>query len=298
MPIRVASSAAILAVLLTLSLSHETSAQGWKFPLFTAGQGPAAARSASPSALFAAEDLVVGFPNPNEVREINDDIDVDGNVFIVNNGRLRVNLARLRVKGNIHVLQNGGFEMQGGQLEFQQDYLYQRSIALMNKASFWLNGSTVQCGGFNISCAVSDTAVLRLDNTEFGGGLMTTTLAGDGSVTARGSRRIGELLFFDRARGSFNDCDQVLTWLTLPSGSTLDASFPGSQVLGSWHFPDSAAATGYDYAVSWSGCTNLYWGLMLEPSCEAVIRDADLLAVGALFRGNGTSTVAGLVNNA
>ena len=265
MQIRVASVVVLCAGLLTATQVSESLAQGWNLAQLTGAVAASPASFDEPAKLTAAENLVVGFPNPNEVREINDDFDVDGDVLIVNNGRLRVSLARLRVRGNIYVLNNGGFEMQGGQLEFQQEYLYQRSIALTNKASFWLNGSTVQCGGFNIGCALSDTAVLRLDNTEFSGGLMTTTLAGDGSVTAHGSMRIGELLFFDRSRGSFTNCDQLLTWLTLPQGSTLDATFPGSQVLGSWHFPDSATATGYEYAVSWSGCTNLYWGLMLEP---------------------------------
>ncbi len=247
----------------------------------------------------AAGDLVVGFPNPNEIREINTDIDVEGNVLIVNNGVLRMNGARLRVQGSVHVFNGGKLEVLGGTLVFVQDYLYQYGLTAMNTSAIWLNNSVVQCGGFNISCGVADTAALRIDGSSFSGGIMTTTLADHASVEAAGSQRVGELLFFDSATGSFSGCDGLLTWLTLPAGSTLDATTPGAQVLGSWHFPDSARQhAGYDYRVAYSGCTNLLWGLMLEPGCTATLRDSDLLAVGAMFRGSGAGLVSGLVNNA
>jgi hypothetical protein len=247
----------------------------------------------------AAEDLIVGFPNPNEVLEISTDLDVEGNVLVVNNGTLRINGARLRVRGMVHVFNSGGFEVHGGTLEFQQQYLYQYGLTFMNKASLWLDNAVVQCGGFNITCAATDTTALRIDGSSFSGGIMTTTLAGQARVDAQGSQRVGELLFFDQTRGSFTSCDGVLTWLTLPDASRIDATFPGAQLLGGWHFPDSARQhAGFDYAVSYSGCTNLLWGLMLEKGCEATLRNSSILAVGALFRGNGNSEISGLVNNA
>ncbi|MBN1448052.1 MAG: T9SS type A sorting domain-containing protein [Bacteroidetes bacterium] len=246
-----------------------------------------------------AEDLIVGFPNPNEVREIRDDLDVDGNVFVVNNGRLRVRDARLLVRGDVAVLHNGGIEILGGSLEFGQSYLYQRSITLLNKGSLWLNDAGMQCGGYNVGCVVTDTAVLRLDASAVSGGVMTTTLGRHASIEANGSQRIGEVLFFDSTRGSFSGCDGLLTWLTLPSGSASDITLPGTQVLGGWVFPDSlSTSAGFDYRVSWDGCTNLLWGLMLEPSCAAFIRNSSLLAVGGLFNGSGSGQVTGLVNNA
>jgi len=250
-------------------------------------------------AAAAPEDLVVGFPNPNEIREITDDFDVDGNVIVVGNGRLRVREARLRVRGDVHVFQNGGVEIQSGTLAFEQDYLYQRGVRLLNKATLWLNDAGVQCGGFNISCAVTDTAVLRIDGSSFSGGIMTTTLARHGSVEAQSSTQLGEMLFFDSTRGSFRDCIGLLSWLTLPENSASDLTLPGEQVTGSYVFPDSAAsAAGFDYRVSWEGCTNLFWGLMLEPSCAALVRNSRLLAVGGMFRGTVPQQVVGLVNNA
>ena len=250
-------------------------------------------------ATAAAEDLVVGFPNPNEIRVISGDLDVDGNVLIVNNGTLRVDGARLRVRGNVHVFHAGTLEVLEGSLEFAPTYLYQYGITAANTSALWLRNSVLQCGGYNVSCAVTDTAALRLDGSSISGGVLTTTLNEWARIDAAGSSNLGEMLFFDSTRGSFTNCDALLSWLTLPAASTLDASMPGAQVLGEWHFPDSAALqTGFGYRISYAGSTNLRWGLMLEAGSEATLRDSDFLAVGGLFRGGGAAEVIGLVNNA
>ncbi|MFZ1731112.1 MAG: hypothetical protein WBQ23_14225 [Bacteroidota bacterium] len=246
----------------------------------------------------APGDLIVGFPNSNEVREINDNLDVDGDLIVVNNGTLRLNGITLRVRGNIYLMHSGRLEVQGGTLEIRQDYLYQRGITIANKSSLWLNSALLNCGGFNLNVAVTDTAVWRLDATAVTSGLTTTVLDKYASVEAAGSEKLGEFLYFDHARADFTNCTGLLTWLTLPSGSTLETSLPGSQVLGSYAFPDSAAAAGFDYRLRWEGCFGLLWGLMLESGCTATLRDCDLLAVGSMFRGSGTGTVNGLVNNA
>jgi hypothetical protein len=248
---------------------------------------------------ITAEDLVVGFPNPNEIRVIGNDLDVDGNVLIVNNGTLRVEGARLRVRGNVRVFHAGTLEVLEGSLEFTPEYLYQYGITAANTAALWLRNSVLQCGGYNVGCALADTAALRFDGSSISGGVLTTTLGGWSRIDAAGSSNLGEMLFFDSTRGSFTDCDALLSWLTLPAASTLDASMPGARVLGSWHFPDSARQqNGFGYRVSYAGCTNLRWGLMLEAGCDATLRDSDFLAVGGLFRGSGATEVSGLVNNA
>ena len=96
------------------------------------------------------EDLVVGFPNPNEVRVLDTPLEVNGDVIVLNNGRLRVQSTELRVRGNVYILNNGGVELAGSELRFVQEYLYQRSILLRNTASLWLAGGTLDCGGYNV----------------------------------------------------------------------------------------------------------------------------------------------------
>lgn len=243
-------------------------------------------------------DLVIGFPNPNEVREITTPLDVDGNIIIVNNGTLRLSGTQLRVRGNVYLFHSGRAEIQGSTLEFRQEFLYQRSVIVANKSAFWLNNSVLNCGGYNLNVAVTDTSVLRYDASAVSAGIATTAVDSYGSVEATGSQQLGEFLWFDHAEGNFDNCTDLLSWLTLPTGSTVTATLPTSQVLGAYAFPDSTAShAGFDYRVRYNGCVGLLWGLMLESGCTAVIRDSELLAVGALFRGSGAGTVTGLVNN-
>ncbi|MBE0645914.1 MAG: hypothetical protein IH600_17670 [Bacteroidetes bacterium] len=251
------------------------------------------------AAAAAAGDLIVGFPNANEVREINDLLEVEGNVIVVNNGTLKINGVALRVTGNIVLMNSARLEVHGGPLAMEQDFPYQRAITIVNKASLWLDNAILSCGGYNLNVAVSDTAVWRLDGTTTTAGITTTVLDKYASIEADGSQQLGEFLYFDHARGSFSNCTGMLTWLTLPASSTLETALPGSQVTGTYAFPDSAvAAAGFDYHVQWDGCFGLLWGLMLEGGCTATIRDSDILAVGAMFRGSGSANVTGLVNNA
>ena len=245
-----------------------------------------------------AGDLVVGFPNPNEVRVVDAPLEVEGNLIVVNSGVLRVFGTQLRVRGNIYVLHGGKAEFHAATLAFAQDYPYQRGITVANKAALWLDNTVLNCGGYNLDVAVTDTAILRYDFSSVTAGQTTTVLDNHGSVDANNSEQLGEFLYFDAARGQFAKCRNLLTWLTLPTGSTLDAALPGSLVLDDYAFPDDAGGSGgFGYRVAFDGCDGLYWGLMLEAGCDATLRDSDLLAVGALFRGAGTATVTGLVND-
>lgn len=256
--------------------------------------------TATAAELLAARDpgdLVVGFPNPNEVREITTPLDVEGNVIVVGNGRLRISGTELRVRGSVVLLQNGRLEAQDGKLEFRQRYPYERALTVGNTAAAWFNGSILSCGGYNLNVAVSDTAALRYDGSTVTEGIATTVLDEFARIDATDSENLGEILYFGHAQGSFERCNALLSWLTLPGGSSVTATLPGNAVLDSYAFPDAAeAATGIDFRVSFSGCTGLWWGLMLEPGCAATIRDSELLAVGGLFRGNGEGAISGLTN--
>ncbi len=290
------ASVGILAVILVQTLSAQDPSPANQLSALRF-RPPQVAQTERFSVIPAPGDLVVGFPNPNEVREISAQLLVEGNVLVLNNGRLRVTGAPLRIQGDLHVLNNGGVEVQSGRLEFVQSFLYQRIITISNTASLWLSNSTLDLGGYNLSCAVTDTATLRLDASAVSSGVMTTSVQKEGRVDASDSQPLGEILFFDSSTGSFSNCALLLTWLVLPDGSTMRGSFPGSQVLDNWVFPDSLqSSAGFSVRVNYANCLNLAWALMLLDGCDAVIEDSDLLAVGAIFRAPGSSTVSGLVN--
>ncbi len=244
------------------------------------------------------EDLVVGFPNPNEVRVLDTPLEVNGDVIVLNNGRLRVQSTELRVRGNVYILNNGGVELAGSELRFVQEYLYQRSILLRNTASLWLAGGTLDCGGYNVGCAVMDSAVLRLDASSVTNAVMTTSVTQRARMEATDCDGLGEVLLFDQARANYLRCSALLSWLHLPAGANATMRLPGADVLGRWVFPDSIAShAGIGTQWVFEECVNLRWALMIEAASEALVTDADLLAVGLMFYGPGPATVSGLVNN-
>jgi hypothetical protein len=245
----------------------------------------------------AAADLIVGFPNPNEVREITSEFAVDGNIIVLNNGRLRIRNTSVRLSGNIQLLNNGILEVFDGRIELRQDFLYQRSIALFNTSALWLANSTLDLGGYNAACLATDSATLRLDASSLASGVMTTTLRSSARVDAAGSQPLGEMLFFDSSRGTFDNCALLLSWFVLPPASMLRGSLPGRIVNDEWQFPDAMSnASGIGTRVRYENCVDLAWALMTMQGCDAVVEDSDLLAMGAIFSGEGSSVVNGLVN--
>ncbi len=285
------------SVIFIALLCVQTATAQWSIRDIDTSVFPPASHSRLLAAAAAPGDLVVGFPNPNEVREISTELLVEGNVIVVNNGRLRINGAALRVQGNVHVLNNGGVELLGGRLEFVQGFLYQRVITVSNTASLWFAGSTLDVGGYNLACSLADSAALRFDASSVASGVLTTSVRGSSRVDAVDSQPLGEMLFFDNTRGSFNGCSTLLSWLALPDGSVTRGRMPGSNVPNVWIFPDSMrSASGFGAQVRYENCVNLAWALMLLQGCDAVFEDSDFLAVGSMHGGTGTSTIAGLVN--
>ncbi|MCZ7556405.1 MAG: hypothetical protein M5R41_08390 [Bacteroidia bacterium] len=245
----------------------------------------------------APGDLIVGFPNPNEVREISSELAVEGNIIVLNNGRLSIRNTTVRLSGNIQLLNNGKLEVIDGRLELRQDYLYHRSVALFNTSSLWLANSTLDMGGYNAGCLATDSAALRFDASSLASGVMTTTLRARAMVDAAGSQPLGEMLFFDSSRGSFNNCSLLLSWFVLPPASLLRGSLPGRIVNDAWVFPDAMrTASGIGARVRYENCVDLAWAMMTMQGCDAVIEDSDLLAMGAIFSGSGNSEISGLVN--
>jgi hypothetical protein len=245
----------------------------------------------------APGDLIVGFPNPNEVRDITSELTIDGNIIVLNNGRLRIRNTAVRLSGNIQLLNNGGLEVVDGRIELRQGYLYQRSIALFNTSSLWLANSTLDMGGYNAACLATDSAALRFDASSLASGVMTTTLRASARVDAAGSQPLGEMLFFDSSRGSFDNCALLLSWFVLPPASLLRGALPGRIVNNEWVFPDAMrSASGIAARVRYANCVDLAWALMSMQGCDAVVEDSDLLAMGAIFSGAGNAAVSGLVN--
>ena len=244
-------------------------------------------------------DLIVGYPNPNEVREINTPLTIAGNIIVLNNGQLRFNNVETKLQGNIILLNNGKMSVTGGMFTVNQIYLYQYRALLTSKSSLQFRGANVRFSGFNFGCGISDTAVLDIENTSFAQGIMTSTLLNHGSVRSVGCQAVGELLFFDYTKGSFENTDGFLTWIVAPPQCDLDLTLPGKSINGMYALPDSARkAVGMNARITYATCFNTLWGLITTTGSKVRVTNSNLLACGALFNGTGKVSVENLVNKA
>ena len=76
------------------------------------------------------EDLLIGFTDPNETVVITENQVVEGNIYIVNNGTLKVIDADLVVLEDIGVLGNSSLFISGGILRFIQVFSYYAEVDL------------------------------------------------------------------------------------------------------------------------------------------------------------------------
>lgn len=248
---------------------------------------------------FPAADLVVGFPNPNEVREINTPLDVYGNIIIVNNGQLRFNDVEVNLAGNIVVVDNGKLLINGGLFRVQQSHHFERVALVSNKATLWFAGARLLTSNFSFGIALTDTALLRMDGTIIANGVLQTMAGDRAAVECNASGPIGELVSFGNARATFTDCNGILPWINVNANANVEMSFPQGTAVNEFAYPDSArTATGVTTSMRLKNCTQTVWGLLTESGSRARITNSNLFAGGVIFSADSLVTVGNLLNNA
>ena len=245
------------------------------------------------------ENLIVGFPNENEIKDVNTSLTVYGDIIVVNNGQLRFNDVDVRVHGNVFLLNAGKLQVTGGSFGFVQQYLYHRNMLLQQTSSLLLNNTSLNFGGYNVGLATLNQSSVLMVNSTVTNGYMTTTLLDSSQFTAQNSTSVGEFVMMGESDAEFTDCTGILSWLTTPPGSNLEIQFPGDAIAGQYHYPDSViAASGILNSASYDGCFGLLWGMINESGSTARIHNSALRAVGAIFNHAGDISVSGLTNGA
>ncbi|MGQ9665619.1 MAG: hypothetical protein ACUVUH_09870, partial [bacterium] len=99
------------------------------------------------ASLFNRDDIIVG-DTPGETLFISGHFYNSGNIFVINDGVLRLNGADFNLDGNIYVLNRGKVLVDLSTLRFLQDYIYQYGITVSDSATFTLNNSTTSYNGY------------------------------------------------------------------------------------------------------------------------------------------------------
>lgn len=247
-----------------------------------------------------AGDWYIGVTDPDEVVTLAADRAVDGNVIIVNNGRLNVPEGMtLSVTGEVQVFGTGTLDMADATLMFPQSYSYQSGLLLGDQGQASLVGTTIEGNGHSFGVAAVGDGHLAWTNVTVDNGFPTWTLFESASADLVGCTTTGEFLCMGDNTLNISDSQKVLFWLTLPDGSVVDVDLPPSGDVASFAIgPDTTWASGIPYSATITNCTEVWWGVMASSGSTGTFRDSDLRTVGSIFERDNTIEVTGIANNA
>lgn len=244
-------------------------------------------------------DLVVGDDPPDEIVVIGTDTTVLGNICVMNSGVLRIEGATLAVAGNIEVFGSGSVFFTDAGLSVLEEWLYQYSCILWEGGRLEMRDSELSFGGQNYGLTGTGSSTTLLENASFPAGFFSVLLVEGASMEVVGSVTPGEYIPMDSASVAFNDCENILVWLTFPPLSEGSLELPGADsTVVHWEFP-TETVSGIDYHISVDSTYRVRSGALTSETSNLTVTDSDLLALGLIFweATVDTARVHGLVND-
>ena len=247
------------------------------------------------SSVLPDSDIVVGYPDSNQVKTITGTYTHPGRILVVNNGTLILDHANFTLRGNIYVLDRGKMRVRGGSLTFQQSYAYEYGAMAFQGAEFSLDSATVYSSNQSWSMGAVDSAQYNVRNSNLRNGFNTVALIGKPRVTYFRSDFASEYVILDSARLSLTRCDTALIWLSFPDSSVVNLTLPASDTtIRHW---EMNPGSGIKYTVTLDTVSGVMWGTFPQKGCRATITNSRIRASGVMIPGRDSVHVSGLVNN-
>ena len=244
-------------------------------------------------------DIMVGYPDSNEVRVISGTYSHRGRIIVLNNGTLVLDSADFTMRGDIFVLNHGTLRIRKGRLTVPQQFAYQYGAQVSNDGRIEFDTCQARYGGSSWGVAVTDSAAFTVSACTLRYGFTTVSLLRHAQVDYTGSDFSSEYVVFDSCRLHVSHCDTALVWLGFTSGTVADITLPGADTtLRHWEIHDGMpGVSGIGYSVTLDTMTGVLWGSFPQPGCSVTVRDSRMRTTGLLIPGPDSVYMSGLVNN-
>ena len=242
-------------------------------------------------------DMIIGLEDADEIITLDEDFRLDGNLLILNRGKLIVNGAVFTIDGKIAMVNDAVLEINNGKLLIEQDYIYEHSATLMNNAALKIKNSIFESSNQSWSVGMINSASFEMDSVEIQNGFITTGLLDSSSAKINSCKTPGEFLCFGNTHLHISNSDFVLYWLVLQESSNVDISFPKDSLVAEWILQDEENISGIPYSVSISNSSNVMWGIIAESNSKARISDSELRTIGIMTTGSDSVTIMNITNN-
>ncbi len=247
----------------------------------------------------AAADWVIGGDDPDETVVLSSDRFVDGNLVILNNGRLTVTGGgALHLSHDVYLFGNACLDIRQGTLRFRQEYAYQSALMAADQAAVEVTDGALDGNGHSFSVALAGSAAASFTRAEVVRGFATWALFDQSAATLVDCINAGEFVPFGEVTLSIADSETVLLWMTLFDGTIIDTILPPPGDVAEFRLDVTTPwATNIPYAVHLVDCRNVMWALMGRSGAHATVRDSVLRAVGTIFERGHAVEIAGLADN-
>ncbi len=237
--------------------------------------------------LCARDNLIIG-PECDTLL-IEDDFVQDGNVYIIGDGVLIVDNARLTLYGSLYQQDRGQMIVRNGAyLHVPQEYLSQYPHVLKDSSRFEATDAIVY-GNTIWVARMYDQSEYAATRTCFPHWNFRK-LWGASKLIMEDIDYVGDLTINDSCYVSFVRCDTILPWFGASAGDVFDITFPDYTEVDHYLFDSTVdGVDGVKYLVTFDDCRQVMWGVESWTGSDITVRNSPL--VNAAFRIAGSDTV-------
>jgi len=239
-------------------------------------------------------DILIG-DTPAETLYITGNFFNEGNIFVFNDGVLRIKNADFNLNGDMYVYGGGKVTADSSALNIIQYYIYHHAIVLTDSGKFFIADCNTGFNGYQISIAVTGKGEIRM-NRVTNRDWITAGLYQNGRAILDRVGITGEWLFSNNCYARFNRVNNLLTWYFFEDGSNVTINFPeGDSTWGFYIDSTRPGVSGVNYHVEIDTSSNVMWASIPLTGSMVIIDSSTLRTTGLMF--NNRDSITGLVNN-
>lgn len=242
------------------------------------------------------DTLIFGFP-PNDTVIITGNYTQNGPIIGWGNGVLIIKNATANLLGNIYLLGNSKAIIDSSTVYIPQQYIYERSILVIQHAQLVVTHSTLDFSGMSHNLYLADSASAYYNHVQQND-WTTAGVWGHSIVSINNTNLCGEYILSEQGTSQFKNASTLLLWHHFDGSSNIQYAFPNGANV--YHYQFNAlqpGVSGVQYQVNVDSTSNVMWGIMPENGSTVNLSNSNIRAVGCWFRHSDTISVGGLVNN-
>lgn len=261
---------------------------------------------------------IIGDDYFDETIVVNNDTLFDGDIIIINNGKLIINPnTTVKINGDLLVLDSGYISAESGTVEISghlyfldqsicdfnndsvtlpMDYRYQYGLYVMNSATVNLTNSYFDFKNGLLEGGVAHNATLNLICDTFAQSV-TLSVLNSAELNVSHTHNAWEFLLNDSCKATFSNSQSLILWFYFPENCTASYTFPNGMWVEQMTF--DSTITGLEqipYSVSIDSCYNINWGMFPMLGSHVTIKNSDMRTCGFIFNNGIENTVSGLFN--